>query len=164
MTPTVPAPTTIIAVTSADGARVSEARALLLEYAESLDVDLSFQNFDRELDEFPGSYMPPAGVLLLATRAGQLAGSVAMRRLDTETCEMKRLFVRPDFRGLGVGRDLAAAIIDAARDLAYRKMRLDTLPGMDDAQGLYDTLGFREIAAYYENPVPGTRYLELDLR
>jgi ribosomal protein S18 acetylase RimI-like enzyme len=160
----VPAPTTIIAVTSADDACVLEARTLLLEYAESLNVDLSFQNFDQELDEFPGAYLPPTGALLLAVRGGQPAGSVAMRRFDTETCEMKRLYVRPDFRGLGVGRELAAAIIDAARDLSYRKMRLDTLPGMDDAQGLYRALGFREIAAYYENPVPGTRYLELDLR
>ena len=161
---TVPASITIIAVASADDARVSEARALLLEYAESLDVDLSFQKFDQELSEFPGNYMLPTGALLLATRDGHLAGSVATRRLDGETCEMKRLYVRPDFRGLGIGRDLAAAIIDAARDLSYRKMRLDTLPGMDDARGLYRTLGFREIAAYYENPVPGTRYLELELR
>ena len=159
-----PASTTIVAVTSADDARVSEARTLLLEYAVTVDVDLSFQNFDQELDQFPGSYMPPAGALLLAVRGGQPAGSVAMRRFDTETCEMKRLYVRPDFRGLGVGRELAAAIIEAARDRSYRKMRLDTLPGMDDAQALYHTLGFREIAAYYENPVPGTRYLELDLR
>ena len=158
------ASTTISAVTSADDPRVVEARTLLLEYAESLDVDLSFQNFDQELNDFPGSYLPPTGALLLATRDGQLAGSIAMRRLDAETCEMKRLYVRPDFRGLGVGRGLAIAIIDAARDMSHRKMRLDTLPGMDDAQGLYRTLGFREIAAYYENPVPGTRYLELDLR
>ncbi len=159
-----PSPTTIVAVTSADDARVSEARTLLLEYAETLDVDLSFQNFDQELSEFPGSYMPPTGALLLATRDGQLAGGIAMRRLDRETCEMKRLYVRPEFRGLGVGRDLAVAIIDAAKVMDYRHMRLDTLPGMDDAQRLYSTLGFREIAAYYENPVPGTRYLELDLR
>ncbi len=137
---------------------------LLLEYTESLGVDLSFQNVDQELSEFPGSYMPPTGALLLASRGGKLTGSVAMRRLDAETCEMKRLYVRPGSRGLGVGRALAIAVIDAARDMGYRQMRLDTLAGMDDAQGLYRTLGFREIAAYYENPVPGTRYLELDLR
>jgi len=132
----VPAPTTIITVTSADHARVSQARTLLLEYAESLGVDLSFQNFDQESNAFPGAYLPPTGALLLATRDGQLAGGIAMRRLDRETCEMKRLYVRPDFRGFGVGRDLAAAIIDAARDLSYRKIRLDTLPGMDGAQRL----------------------------
>lgn len=155
--------TTIIAVTSADDPRVVEARILLLEYAESLDADLSFQNFDQELSEFPGGYLPPSGALLLATRSGKLAGSVAMRELDGESCEMKRLYVRPGSRGFGVGRALAVTVIDAARDRGYRQMRLDTLPGMDDAQGLYRTLGFGEIGAYYENPVPGTRYLELDL-
>ncbi len=137
---------------------------LLLEYTESLGVDLSFQNVDQELSEFPGSYILPSGALLLAARSGKLAGSVAMRKLDGASCEMKRLYVRPGSRGFGVGRALAIAVIDAARDRGYRQMRLDTLPGMDDAQGLYRTLGFREIAAYYENPVPGTRYLELDLR
>ena len=158
------ASTTIVAITSADDPRVAQARMLLLEYTESLGVDLSFQNVDQELNEFPGSYIPPSGALLLATRSGKLAGSVAMRRLDGESCEMKRLYVRPGSRGFGVGRTLAVAVIDAARDRGYRQMRLDTLAGMDDAQGLYRTLGFREIAAYYENPVPGTRYLELDLR
>ncbi len=143
---------------------MADARTLLLEYAESLDVDLSFQNFDRELCEFPGSYLPPTGALLLGTCDGQLAGSAAMRGLGQETCEMKRLFVRPAFRGLGVGRVLAVAVIDAARDTGYRRLRLDTLPSMHDAQRLYRALGFREIDAYYENPVPGTRYLELDLR
>jgi ribosomal protein S18 acetylase RimI-like enzyme len=155
---------TIVAIVSADDPRVVEARMLLLEYTESLDVDLSFQNFDQELREFPGGYLPPSGALLLATRSGKLTGSVAMRQLDAEACEMKRLYVRPGSRGLGVGRALAVAVIDAARDRGYRQMRLDTLAGMDDAQGLYRTLGFREIGAYYENPVPGTRYLELDLR
>ena len=159
-----PESTTLIVVASADDGHAAQARTLLLEYAESLDVDLSFQNFDQELREFPDSYMPPTGALLLATRAGQLAGSVAMRELETGICEMKRLYVRADFRGLGVGRELAVAIIDAAGDMGYRHMRLDTLPGMDDAQRLYRTLGFREIAAYYESPVSGTRYLELDLR
>lgn len=158
------ASTTIVAITSADDPRVAQARTLLAEYAESLDIDLSFQNFDQELSEFPGSYMPPSGALLLATRSGKLAGSVAMRELDGEICEMKRLYVRPGSRRFGVGHALAMAVIDAARDRGYRQMRLDTLAGMDDAQGLYRTLGFREIAAYYENPVPGTRYLELDLR
>ena len=159
-----PASITIIAGKSVDVPRVGEARTLLLEYARSLNVDLSFQNFDQELTDFPASYLPPTGALLLATRDDRLAGSVAMRELQTGICEMKRLYVRPAFRGFGVGRDLAVAIIDAARDLSYQSMRLDTLPGMDDAQDLYRTLGFREIAAYYENPIPGTRYLERDLR
>ncbi len=159
-----PESTTLTAVTSADDGHAARARTLLLEYAESLDVDLSFQNFDRELSDFPAGYLPPSGALILAIRGEQLAGSVAMRKLDAETCEMKRLYVRADFRGLGVGRELAVAIIDAAGDRGYRRMRLDTLPGMEGAQRLYRTLGFREIAAYYESPVSGTRFLELDLR
>lgn len=137
---------------------------LLLEYTESLGVDLSFQNFDGELAAFPKRYLPPTGALLLCSRNGQVAGSVAMRGLGDGICEMKRLYVRPGFRGRGVGRELAVAVIDAARDAGYRTMRLDTLPGMDDAQRLYRLLGFAEIDAYYENPVPGTKYLELDLR
>ena len=137
---------------------------LLLEYTESLGVDLSFQNFDDELAAFPISYLPPTGALLLCSRDGQVAGSVAMRGLGDGICEMKRLYVRPGFRGRGVGRELAVAVIGAARGAGYRTMRLDTLPGMDDAQRLYRLLGFAEIDAYYENPVPGTKYLELDLR
>ena len=159
-----PAPTTLSAIHSAYDPRLAEARTLLLEYAESLDVDLTFQNFDRELSEFPVNYLPPSGALLLASRDQRLAGSVAMRRLDQEICEMKRLYVRPAFRRLGVGRDLAVAIIAAARGVGYTHMRLDTLPAMGDAQRLYGILGFREIAAYYENPIPGSKYLELDLR
>jgi ribosomal protein S18 acetylase RimI-like enzyme len=143
---------------------VADARVLLLEYTESLGVDLSFQNFDEELSAFPESYLPPTGALLLCSRDGSLAGSVAMRGLDDDICEMKRLYVRPGFRSRGVGRELAVAVIGAARDAGYRSMRLDTLPGMDDAQRLYRLLGFNEIDAYYENPVPGTKYLELNLR
>jgi ribosomal protein S18 acetylase RimI-like enzyme len=159
----VPSTTTLVAVTAGDDARVEQARTLLLEYVESLGVDLSFQNLDQELAEFPCAYLPPAGALLIAICDERLAGSIAMRRLDDRTCEMKRLYVRREFRGLGVGRALAVAIVDAARSRDYRHMRLDTLPGMDDAQRLYRELGFREIPAYYENPVAGTRYMELDL-
>jgi len=152
------------AVSSADDPRLAQARTLLLEYADSLDVDLAFQNFEQELSEFPANYLPPAGALLLADHDQLLAGSVAMRRLDEQICEMKRLYVRPGFRGFGIGRILAAAIIEAGKDAGYCYMRLDTLPGMGDAQRLYGILGFREIPAYYENPIAGTRYLELDLR
>jgi putative acetyltransferase len=162
--PAVPESTLLTTLSPGDEARVADARALLLEYVESLEVDLSFQNFDRELADFPASYLPPAGALVIATRDGWLAGSIALRKLDAACCEMKRLYVRPDYRGLGVGRELSTAIIDAAKGLGYRRMRLDTLPGMQGAQSLYQTLGFREIAPYYENPIPGTRYLELDLR
>jgi len=160
----VTAPTTLSAVSSVDDTRLAEARSLLLEYAQSLQVDLAFQNFAKELTAFPASYLPPAGALLLASRDEGFAGSAALRPLDHEICEMKRLYVRPAFRGLGVGRDLAVGIVAAAKGAGYRHMRLDTLPGMDHAQHLYGTLGFREIAAYYENPILGTRYLELDLR
>lgn len=159
-----PGPTVLFAVTAGDDARVTQARTLLVEYADFLGVDLSFQNFDRELSDFPASYLPPTGALLVATRDERLAGIIAMRRLDKECCEMKRLFVRPDFRGRSVGRDLAVAIINTAKNMGYQRMRLDTLPGMDEAQRLYRSLGFRDIAAYYENPIPGTTYLELDLR
>ena len=155
---------TLIAVRSADDARVEDARRLLLEYVESLGVDLSFQNFEQELAEFPAGYLPPSGTLLLAHVGEGLAGSIAMRGLDANVCEMKRLYVRPGFRGHGVGRILAVAVIEAAKGIGYSFMRLDTLPGMEDAQRLYAALGFHEIDAYYENPVPGTRYLELDLR
>lgn len=159
-----PERTTLLAVTSAGDPRVGDARELLIEYVRSLDVDLSFQNFDRELAEFPSGYLPPDGALILAFHDARLAGSVAMRRLDSRICEMKRLYLRPGFRGLGVGRELAAAVIDTARSAGYLSMRLDTLPGMHDAQRLYRALGFREIDAYYESPVVGTRYMELDLR
>jgi ribosomal protein S18 acetylase RimI-like enzyme len=154
---------TIVAITEGSDARVAEARALLGEYADGLGVDLSFQSFDRELMDFPASYLPPTGALLLALHDEGIAGSVALRTLERGVAEMKRLYVRPAFRGLGVGRHLAVAIIDTARGMGYRSMRLDTLPGMADAQRLYRSLGFREIAPYYQNPIPGTVYLELDL-
>ena len=158
------APGRLVAITSAADPRVVDARTLLVEYAESLRVDLSFQNFDDELSAFPQGYLPPTGALLVCYDEDALAGGIAMRRLDDDTCEMKRLYVRPGFRGRGIGRALAVAVIDAAREAGYLRMRLDTLPSMDDAQALYGVLGFTEIAPYYENPVPGTRYLELALR
>ena|ERR1700722_229247 len=151
------------------GEQIALARDLFREYAADLHVDLCFQNFERELQELPGKYSPPAGRLLLAyneddARAiARLAGCGALRRLSQEICEMKRLYVRPEFRDHGIGRALTLALISAAREIGYRAMRLDTLPEMRQAQKLYQQLGFREIVAYCANPVEGVRYLELDL-
>ena len=138
-------------------------RALFREYAASLDFSLAFQDFDRELARLPGDYAPPRGSLLLAEVDGTPAGCAALRPLDDETAELKRLYVRPAHRGLGLGRRLTEAALAHARERGYRRVRLDTVPGMDAAQALYRELGFREIAPYRANPVAGTAFLELEL-
>ena len=153
-------------VTLVDGAapeRVSTSRALFEEYADSLAIDLCFQGFDQELAELPGAYAPPRGRLVIAVVDGEAAGCVALRPLEDGDCELKRLYVRPQRRGLGLGRRLAEEALAAARELGYRRIVLDTLPSMSEAQALYRALGFREIDAYTENPVPGATFMAVDL-
>lgn len=143
---------------------IRSARSLFEEYAAGVGISLCFQNFDRELANLPGDYAPPEGRLLLAIEEDQLAGCIAMRKLKPGVCEMKRLFLRPAYRGRGLGRVLVESIIDEARKLGYTHMRLDTLPGrMDQAISLYRSIGFVEIAPYYENPVEGAKFMELNL-
>jgi putative acetyltransferase len=153
-------------------AQIAQARELFLEYANSLGFSLCFQNFEQELAGLPGEYSPPSGRLLLAEYESQLAGCVALHRLDagsgskgaSEICEMKRLYLRPAFRGKGLGRALADRIIAEARQIGYRRMRLDTVePIMNDAVTMYRRFGFKEIAAYCNNPMPGALYMELVL-
>jgi ribosomal protein S18 acetylase RimI-like enzyme len=141
-------------VREATRADVPAVRELFQEYGDSLGFDLSFQDFDRELAD-------PLGVYELVLLAP--GGCVALRELDDGVCEMKRLYVRPEARGSGLGRRLAEAVIERARERGYERMRLDTVPGMETAQALYESLGFREIGPYRFNPVPGTRFLELVL-
>ncbi len=145
-------------------AQIAHARELFLEYAQSLGFSLCFQNFDKELAGLPGEYAPPDGRLLLAEYEGLLAGCVALHGLEPGICEMKRLYLRPQFRGKSLGRILAERIIAEARQIGYRHMRLDTVePVMKDAVAMYRKLGFKEIAAYCANPMAGALYMELEL-
>jgi ribosomal protein S18 acetylase RimI-like enzyme len=144
--------------------QIAQARELFLEYAESLGFSLCFQNFEKELAELPGGYAAPEGRLLLAEYDGLLAGCVALHKLESNVCEMKRLYLRPQMRGNGLGRALAERIIGEARQVGYSKMRLDTVePVMKDAVAMYRKLGFREIAPYCSNPMNGAIYMELNL-
>ena len=143
---------------------LSEVRRLFAEYAEGLGIDLAFQGFEAELAGLPGAYAPPGGRLLIARVQGMVAGCVGVRPLEPGICEMKRLYVRSEARGFGVGRRLAEAAIGEARAAGYRSMRLDTLETMGAAQALYRALGFGPIPPYRHNPVAGTAFLSLDLQ
>ncbi len=146
---------------------LDDARTLMREYAAQLGIDLCFQDFESELAHLPGAYSPPRGALLTLHVDGMLAGCCALRPLDTSdyanACEMKRLFVRPEFRGLGLGRTLAEAILDKARRRGYACILLDTLDDMETARALYQDLGFIEIPPYYYNPIAGSHYLKAEL-
>ncbi len=142
---------------------IAQAKELFQEYAESLGFDLCFQNFNAEMDSFPKQYSPPTGCLFLALSETQPIGCVGLRYFKKGICEMKRLYVRPAFRGRGLGKDLANAVIRAAREIGYAVMKLDTLPSMSAAIGLYECFGFVETDAYRYNPIEGTKYMELDL-
>ena len=145
------------------GPAVESVRALFQEYQAGLGVDLCFQNFAEELAQLPGAYSPPAGRLYLALQKHEPAGCVALRPLQQATCEMKRLYVRPAYRGCGIGRMLAERALGEARAIGYERIVLDTLPAMHEAQALYADLGFVETDAYTFNPVDGVRFLALDL-
>ena len=158
-------PLSSVIVEAHAGEALERVRGLFLEYAAWIGVDLAFQGFEAELRGLPGEYAPPGGRLLLALHDGQAAGCVALHAWsDAGACEMKRLFVGDRFRGLGLGRALALRVIDEARAIGYERMRLDTLATMSAARSLYAALGFREIEPYRFNPIPGTSYMELDLR
>jgi ribosomal protein S18 acetylase RimI-like enzyme len=149
-------------VDARDATDVARVRTLFLEYADSLDFSLCFQDFDRELAELPGAYAPPGGCLLLAV-AGEAVGCVGLRPLGDGVCEMKRLYVRPALRGTGLGRRLAMTVVARARALGYGRMVLDTVPSMRAAIALYRSLGFVETPPYAANPVPGALCLALPL-
>jgi putative acetyltransferase len=142
---------------------VENARKLFVEYAQSIATDLEYQGFAAELAALPGPYAPPSGGLLIAYAGHEAAGCAAFRALDRGVAEMKRLYVRPNHRGAGLGRRLVAAIMEAARAGGYVELRLDTLPRMASAQALYRTLGFIEIPPYNDNHLPGTRFYSLQL-
>jgi len=140
-----------------------KARELFTQYADSLDFDLEFQGFSQELATLPGDYAPPEGCILLAQESGHFVGCVALRPLEDKICEMKRLYVRPGYRGRGIGRTLACSVIDRAREIGYEKMRLDTVVTMNEARTLYYSLEFRNIKAYRYSPLDEPSYMELDL-
>ena len=142
---------------------IEEIRKLFLEYEKSLDIDLCFQDFDEELENLPGEYAAPSGRMILAFEGNAIAGCVALRKLSGDACEMKRLYVKPEYRGAGIGRRLAEAVMREARTIGYTKMYLDTLASMKEAVGLYRSVGFEETEPYRYNPCADCRFMALKL-
>jgi len=146
-----------------DRAIIEAIREIFQEYEDSLGFRLDFQNFQEELEALPGEYAPPAGELFVARVDGALAGCVALRPLSGPVCELKRLYVRPEFRGRGLGRKLCEIVLEQARRIGYQAIRLDTVESMNQARRLYCSLGFKPIPSYRLNPLAGAEYFELDL-
>jgi len=146
-----------------EGSLLEEIKQLFRDYVKWLAVDLSFQDFEKELETLPGKYAPPEGVIILAAVDGSPAGCVALRKIDNDTCEMKRLFVRDIYRGSGTGRELVKRIISESVSCGYKKMLLDTLESMKSARKLYEDAGFKVRDPYYHNPLEGAVFMELDL-
>ena len=143
--------------------QVEKTKELFIEYGKSLDFELCFQDFDKELADLPGYYSPPDGRLFLAELGGEIAGCIALRKLEEGICEMKRLYVKPQFRVHNIGKFLVEKLIEEAKIIGYKKMRLDTVPAMQTAQKLYKSMGFKEISPYRLNPVLGAVFMELNL-
>ncbi len=143
---------------------LNEICQLFREYENFLGVDLCFQGFEEELARLPGEYAPPKGSLLLAVDGKNTAGCVAVREFNGDVCEMKRLYLRSKYRGVGLGRKLAEKIIEEAARIGYSSIRLDTLKNLKEAMGLYKSLGFKRVDPYYDNPLPGVTYWELQLK
>lgn len=150
-------------ITSTSSNDMGEVRKLFREYEAFLGIDLCFQDFEQELADLPGKYSPPSGALMLIRTGERVAGCVALRELEQGVCEMKRLFVRPEFRGRGLGRRLAERIVEEAKLMRYRRMKLDTFEFLDGAVYLYKQMGFRKIGSYYDNPHEEVQYWELNL-
>lgn len=146
-----------------DDSMIQQAKKLFLEYAESLNFNLCFQNFEKELEGLPGDYAEPDGRLLLLYHDNEPVGCVALRKENDQVSEMKRLYVMPKYRGKGFGRKLAVEIIRQAKEIGYERMKLDTVPSMKEAIALYREIGFTEVSAYRYNPVEGAIYMELNL-
>jgi ribosomal protein S18 acetylase RimI-like enzyme len=153
----------LINITYAKPDELAQVKSLFSAYASSIGIDLTFQDFDRELAALPGEYTPPSGCILLAKEETEVVGCVALRRVNGDVCEMKRLYVKPAFREKSIGRKLSESVIGEARARGYRIMKLDTLPSMREALRLYESLGFRKITPYRHNPVKGAVFMQLDL-